>query len=75
MADVRPIHPGAIFVGADLIWEERRVRVLAYVFTGNKNLLVRVKEVALDGTLVDYEELENLGTPEWLMLAGSGPTV
>lgn len=74
MPDVRPVHPSAIYVGMDIIWEERKVRVLAYAFTWMGNLVVRVKEVALDGTLVDYEELENLGTPEWLMAAGSGPT-
>lgn len=69
MANTRPIDPRAIHNGLEFIGVDgRKLHVLEYAFTGMGNLVVRVKEVDLDGTLVDFEETMNLGKPQWLII-------
>lgn len=64
-------HPGAIHHGARIVQDGRVIHIDDYVFTGDQNLLVRAREIDLEGKPIgdapDDCEIINLGKPESLI--------
>lgn len=64
---MRTCDPRAVYCGLEFIWERRKFKVVEYGFTGAGNLVVRARELFVDGSEGD-PELLNLGRPEALHL-------